>query len=33
VGVAFSALKAAVKKQPESKTKPAAETKENSGTK
>jgi carbon monoxide dehydrogenase subunit G len=33
VGVAFSALKAAVKKQPESETKPAAETKENSGTK
>jgi carbon monoxide dehydrogenase subunit G len=33
MGVAFSALKAAVKKQPESETKPAAETKENSGTK
>jgi uncharacterized protein len=32
VGVAFSALKAAVKKQPESETKPAVETKENSGT-
>ncbi|HVG90594.1 MAG TPA: SRPBCC family protein [Alphaproteobacteria bacterium] len=33
VGVAFSALKAAVKKQPESEAKPAAETtKENSGT-
>lgn len=34
MGVAFSALKAAVKKQPESEAKPAAETtKENSGTK
>jgi len=33
VGVAFSALKAAVKKQPESETKPVAETKENSSTK
>ena len=32
VGVAFSALKAAVKKHPESEAKPAAETKENSGT-